>query len=394
MSRPYAPEDLLSKNKTQLLAIIDADLDKWPYKQKDGKTVKLNKSKVRVDELRNVLLDPTNGFSTNLPRLTPSNAPRPNVTPTRTPQPGGAAAILQSRTVGQPTSKPDRKLRVYLHDRRFGKIQRNARSIEVAPADFVDCNIGEWRVHVKDVIERLQVPPVAITGTGSVRLGVPDDMDSEFTEWFIEGDISCLNAVTPNPELLKISAKSILNLSITEGATTGKRRAEPQDGHLEDQDGDGTPITKRRRVVSNEHSTQHRTLHINQLSALLHRRPGYDDFSKSRRRCVSNPDIVSHWAFAAQFYSAYFHQLTEAIDECKGCKITKIMLCRALDMEESTMDVMRHGHRLVGVFGRNGTHPCQEVINVLEAQAEPPAGSTVLYKFLRKWEKDHGLDVV
>ncbi|KAF9495352.1 hypothetical protein BDN71DRAFT_1506908 [Pleurotus eryngii] len=445
MERPYVLEDFRSLKKPALVALVRRQVSKWPQKTFNPKT--------NMPTICAALLDPANGFTTDLPILALGNtntaqndtpivpAAQPIAQPRVTPEPQaedmndtipvtpvreridgglpilpitpvslGRASIMGHTPVCvyQPaTGAADCPFQSPLVSDQFQssgqtdivETQMISRVIEVTEADHRECGPGEWRVSATEVIEKLQEAPAVITSSTPVRVGIPDELRPEYTSWFIEGDVLFLAQVVARPEYLKVQ-DSTLELHVMVGTPTApysKRFKSYQTAlnlrsYSSDEDGQSSPRARsslpddakpldiaRQRLNDAE---------IQWLQDLVGAQPGAERFKENRGRLLQNVDIVFQWSFAVTFMAAY-NRKPCGVPGLNNRLITKKKINSALGISETWMGVAEDSLGRVNVYGRNGTHPADDVIKELETVCDIPNGSGSLSRFLAKWEKDH-----
>ncbi|KAF4572387.1 hypothetical protein EYR36_006886 [Pleurotus pulmonarius] len=229
------------------------------------------------------------------------------------------------------------------------------------------------RASAMEVYQQLQVSNAAITGRGAIKLGVPDEHDPNFTHFFLRGNLQFLAYSTPDPDRLKVSADSKLILKIApywhdDQATPSKlklpsprslpsksksakptkvpiRSTAPASGSssrayieiLTDDESDHELSPTKRAKLSKTQDN------LEWLRNIIQKRPGYDEFIQNRNRRLDNPDLIVHWAFAADVLAEFHHKVSGA----SGRRITKAAIQTALGVGETTLSQAIEATRLI-----------------------------------------------
>ncbi|KAK7041292.1 hypothetical protein R3P38DRAFT_2768635 [Favolaschia claudopus] len=173
--RPYTVDDL-TVNKKTLVRFVERQIGKWPSSEK-----KFSSSKHTVSDIQRVLLDPGNGFTTNLPPVSSPHPPK---------QGGGSASQTEPQEHGSiaPPSPPPPphnganeascyhfavsviSLRVYIEDIRISPAQRTVAilSLNVSPKEN-----GSPVVFGRDFLAALQKSNGAIVPKHVPNLALP-----------------------------------------------------------------------------------------------------------------------------------------------------------------------------------------------------------------------------
>ncbi|KAK7040549.1 hypothetical protein R3P38DRAFT_2768943 [Favolaschia claudopus] len=213
--RPYTEDDLTG-NKKALAKFVQRQIGKWPGPKK------FSESKTKVSEIREVLLSPEHGFTTNRPPVVSTHPPKQSGVPSTT----KTRPEDQEETLPPPdnTSTELINLRVYIEDLRITPVQRTVAILSFGISRKED---GSVEALSKEFFAALQKSNAAIeipsTGTGSVRLSFPDPEDEGWKVPFIRVTHGSNSVATFDPETIEITPDYRFKLYV-DNRNGGKRR--------------------------------------------------------------------------------------------------------------------------------------------------------------------------
>ncbi|KAK6984725.1 hypothetical protein R3P38DRAFT_3231408 [Favolaschia claudopus] len=367
--RPYTVDDL-TVNKKALVKFVERQIGKWPSSEK-----KFSSSKHTVSDIRRVLLDPGNGFTTNLPPVSSPHPPK---------QGGGSQTEPQEHGSIAPPSPPPPphnganeviNLRVYIEDIRISPAQRTVAilSLNVARKENGSPPITHGTCAEKVAVGTVQKSNGAIeipsTGPGSVRLSFPDPEDNEWKVPFIRITHGPTLVATFDPGTIEIgmlkitvsSYKSITNASVSSDLPPA---AEALQGEVS--------------ATSELHSTPanpnpETDLAVQFLRKELATRDGYSSFADNRGKFMSNAVIAADWRFAVDFTKQY-NRIKSPV------KINKECIYTAFGVGSTWLS---QAHRATQLIDK---HKAVAAVTT-ELAKDEVTGSGALYEFLVNYDK-------
>ncbi|KAJ7252838.1 hypothetical protein C8J57DRAFT_1660890 [Mycena rebaudengoi] len=257
---PYEKADLSGILKKELIAMVERQVDKWPYLTGFDPKAKAT----TASRLRAALLDPKNGFtravSVTLPSSPDTSLDRDNI------RDGGLGT---SPTPEQDDDSDTCWVKLLLEDSRdSSRHPKYAQDILLCVVDRVGCAPGEWRADLGDLLAELQTSNSAITGP--VKLSYRDPENAEYRVCFVKvTDDALLEESQPFPALITIPATKYPSLEIfIEQAEDVYFHAEPRiglhhrtsppeaPGQFHVQDGNAKPLEiarQRQRAAPDNH---------------------------------------------------------------------------------------------------------------------------------------------
>ncbi|KAG6815627.1 hypothetical protein H0H93_009314 [Arthromyces matolae] len=183
--RPYAAEDLLGLNRSELLQLVRMQPTCWP------EDISFN-TKTTKRTLTHVLLDASNGYQTTNPSSQP--APTSEVQP-----------ITMTVTEAGPSdgTSIEKTIEVFIRDHRV--TPPSWESVELKLQLYSsDAGHSGWYISAREFIVELQQTLSPIRGQGIVRVGIPNQHAAQYAQIFVEAVPSQLPTAVMNPEYLRI----------------------------------------------------------------------------------------------------------------------------------------------------------------------------------------------
>ncbi|KAK0449679.1 uncharacterized protein EV420DRAFT_1647015 [Desarmillaria tabescens] len=323
----YTSDDLNGLRVTELLCIIRRQLHKWPHRhKKTGALAKLSKSHVTKASLRRVILNPSYGFmmfSSRSPEHQTNSTPTDlsslststelNMTTTQfvvsnasVYEPGVIQMSNKFRTM-TPCLLLTQVVYLFVEDECDKSSKRKfTETISLPVLDIVACQLHEFRVNPRDVLDRLKGilrkrHGVWITRT-TVQCTLPDPRQDGFYHYFIDAPFNDLltaettiDAVTISSNALRIMVETS-NDHYTYMANSSMLNFMPQAATVND-------ASTKPLLVARERSDLDATWLKEQISL----QPGYDLWQKLRHHVISGPDIKGYWDFAVRIVEQYAH---------------------------------------------------------------------------------------
>ncbi|KAJ7915895.1 hypothetical protein B0H13DRAFT_1871641 [Mycena leptocephala] len=200
-------------------------------------------------------------------------------------------------------------LRLVIDDRR--SILSTTSTSQRVDVKFIDCDQcmnGEWRANASELLIALQNSIGRLAGSG--RIGVPDRLDSSYTEYFVEMITDePTNILTTNPQFLIVPKDNRLNFRVDliagrhpESTVNSQSLIQPASASLMARPGgsESTPRASRRQPTEPE---------IEWLKRKIGARPGYVKFNASHNKVLQNIERVGYWRFASDV-KREFHKKT------------------------------------------------------------------------------------
>ncbi|KJA16781.1 hypothetical protein HYPSUDRAFT_206782 [Hypholoma sublateritium FD-334 SS-4] len=433
-TRQFIEADLVSATKQQLAKIINEQRKTF------SQPFKINTSHAKLSELKTVLLAPQSPFRTTnaLPReksLEPRERSSPLTSLPSSPVPDVEFSGPDTQEAGHQTephheqdnvpedARPQSdhtssledsdeeqsgylNIRVYLEDFRFNRsISPNKIACSVCvPAT----RTGEY-IHVgtKHLIEQIQLGNGRITGSEAVKIGWrdPASPNAEFIEFFVQAEPSRLHEADTNPEKFSLTVsrklRLMLYIDLVNFILIFVHHSELTINEV-DREPTSTPEHRILNIadLTNQHSlalpvtaVHPRKDLIDWLKAKAVNQPDYVLFSSMRHRPLQNREAVKSWEFAARFSEQYFKK-THQFQSYKQKKIKKSDIYTALDIKETSLGDAEEATQIIQIFGEDGSHPAQDVINEIHRRTDPPEGSVRFLRFLKTYDTEHSSAIV
>ncbi|KAJ7635954.1 hypothetical protein DFH06DRAFT_1433671 [Mycena polygramma] len=361
MERPYVEQELINLKQADLISLVRRQQDKWPFKP--GKITKAKK-----EDLRNILLDPTHGFTTDAAALPAAVAvpSAPNLFASFPPPntlPSGLVPNNNSPAPG-PTSTSQR--------------------IQVNLVDRDDCAEEEWRANALEILQALQSSIGRIAGSG--RIGVPDPLNAVYTVYFVEMIANKpIAGLATNPELLTIPKDGRLNLRVIDIAQS-QAYSQP---HVAPS---AEPSAAASVTPGSGSRSRVKELSIREMDWLkgqLSSRPGYTKFDANHNKVLQNVDRVSYWRFASSAKQD-LHKRKWPADMGSSKKITLDAIYQALGMKSTAFTEAVQMTKIIDIYTAAGVQYSPEVAAEVAKADEPDPNGRTLWNFLLQWDKDHG----
>ncbi|KAL0571407.1 hypothetical protein V5O48_010558 [Marasmius crinis-equi] len=354
--RPYEPEELEGLKKDALVELVLAQKECWPHNE-NGRNVTAMQIRrdTLVSDLRNELLNKTNGFTTTQPLRVSVPGTQPQVASC-----GG--------TTGAPSSSP---------------IPGNGLLITGGDIAFLSVFVQDTRAsaETKGEVATFSVPCLMNIGCTEVRKRVPvrisaldviqqHAMYSGYQVTFASSfDPENPEGTAYSPPLLQFPPNGHLFLAASGQQTSS---AQGQDDSEE-------------KNTASQHKAKEgmRQLVVDWLKERLHEKSSYIQFRKNCRCVLQNPEIVEQWAFISKFSQEYRGR--RPIPGKRRLCVTQIELARALGYPRSTLKAALAAYEIVKDCGVGGKKESQAVINELERTDNPQDGAQALIKFLQSF---------
>ncbi|KAJ3772444.1 hypothetical protein FB446DRAFT_50235 [Lentinula raphanica] len=430
IERSYVHAELEGLNRSELIELVERQIMKWPAHRGQP----FHRSRVRVKELKEALLNPANGFTTNLPFGSIANLQKrrrgratQNASPALNRDGGLPQESLNSNTNASqstpllsssvylptvhrstpatPTPSPTLTLKLLINDTRYQpEGLRRSQIITVPYSIRSECGSNEYTVLFSDVFDRLQLTNTALEGTGELTSCDPDE--PEYGHVLMKGDFG---ATAPSTESLFIPASKKLKLNITPYlslASTPVRKFAASGVEKLSQDSNanasGSSLLISRaskqsltQVLSDPNSIPLRfadtfygpkkgpkELMIKELTNEASKSPGYDTFISNRHRVLPYHEVVAHWTFIATFSNAHFRNKCPVTNNVKS----KTAIAQALGIRTTSLSAAEQGYRLIQIYGPDGSDEAPEVVAEV---ASGKTGAVALMDFLIHWKETH-----
>ncbi|KAK7008136.1 hypothetical protein R3P38DRAFT_3211787 [Favolaschia claudopus] len=361
--RPYTEDDLTG-NKKALAKFVQRQIGKWPGPKK------FSESKTKVSEIREVLLSPEHGFTTNRPPVVSTHPPKQSKVPS-TPK---TRPEDQEETLPPPdnTSTELINLRVYIEDLRITPVQRTVAILSLGISRKED---GSVEALSKEFFAALQKSNAAI------EIPSTDPEDEEWKVPFIRVTHGSNSVATFDPETIEITPDYRFKLYVDNVPFTSNQNKESISS------GSGTvPVLETSREESSENpdlpsateiSTSQSDPAVQFLRDKLTALSGYSSFAANRGRVMSNAVISADWRFAVDFTNRYNKLKTPV-------KINKESIHTALGVGSTWLS---QAHKAVQIIDKYSSVAAV----TSELAKEETTGSTVLYEFLVNFEKNNNM---
>ncbi|CAK5262912.1 unnamed protein product, partial [Mycena citricolor] len=325
--RPYTAEDFAGLKKADLINLVVRQQGKWPGK--------FRKSSVKVDELKDALLEPRNHFTTNLPPRAATqyssnpipvvpNGPPPAESRSRASESArsSSTARLSSNPIPAeteqipPSTTRQVKIRVYVQDFRHTPALKTLAFVMMEVPTHTVQDTGSFEVSAPLLLSQLQMSAGAIqfrAPSERIRLSFPDSEDPEYMVPFahIESGASVENTVF-NPDKLSVSAMGHVHLNVDNTSTLQDIFGKPRPMHSTTSPVSSTQLATKGTSNSEEEQTSSVVSsslpcrqEVQYLRDILDKRNGFKAFASHRNHVVQNSEIVHDWKFVDAFCSQY-----------------------------------------------------------------------------------------
>ncbi|KAL0579206.1 hypothetical protein V5O48_002768, partial [Marasmius crinis-equi] len=377
---------------------------KWPHLPQTDAAIK----RARKEKLLEALLSPENGFRTTDP---PPPTPLLPLPPTTTSlsaiegtasfnvsSPTNLSSFLTTPSASTPVPPPEkRKLNLFVMDNRQTSPSYQPQSAEVVVEVFPDPDEpGEYRMHAKELVRRLQKTNAKVEGRDPVAIMHQDQLLTLYSVTFAKEVVpdDC-DAYEFNPRTLHFPSTRSMFLSIN----VPKRLMDQTDSLTstimsdELKEPEKTALTDSKSPEKKKNTRTRRPEVVEYLRAKMSEQEGlYERIEKHRGNTkLQNPDIVEDWRRVSEFYSEVVDKRFPGPGPSTGRKITKSDVVATFGYGSSWIDDVRAGHEFIRIYGREGDQPSEEVIHELEVyRPNSPKGKTALLDFLKKHHKQSG----
>ncbi|KAJ7720339.1 hypothetical protein B0H16DRAFT_1738875 [Mycena metata] len=354
--RPYNDDDV-NVTKPSLVRMVQRQQSKWPEQ-------KFSPSRVDVKKLKETLLDPKNGFTTNEPLISSKLPPKthhhdsapPKQPPANSPEPEIPNLLV-------PPANPDtevERVRVYIEDSRFYPVQKTVALLSLS-------------VHVILTSYLVLLTHFAVDSSG-IKISVPDSEDGWKIPFVRMVHGQFVEEMNFDPAALEITDNKRIHLFIDNvGITHPAPKAEETAVVLP-----AAGSSSSTNTVSHSTSTTAREdPAVTFLREKLSTRDGHQSFVAHRGRAVSNPEIVKDWQFSVNFKRDYNKTKVPM-------KIKLNHIQTALGIQSTWLTNAQTAVDIIATYSK-----VTEVEETLNRVDDPPKGSIALLNFLTEWKKQH-----
>ncbi|KAJ7135164.1 hypothetical protein C8R46DRAFT_1048094 [Mycena filopes] len=356
--RPYNQHDLNAVKRPELVKMVQRQLSKWPEP-------KFNQSKATVAQMSQALLDPKNGFTTNVPLIISPHPPkgassRPVATPERQPSlspvpQGGIDVELHT-------------VRVYIEDCRFSSPKKDVALLSLPVLDRTNCAPGGFRILSRDLISTFQKSNCSIEivpDSGGIKVSIPDSEEDGWKIPFVRmqhGEF--VDEMKFDPDIIDVPATlrvrlfidnlalSTFTLKSEEAAAIVPAAAAGPSTVVVDGSGAGVAVAEDPALA-------------------------FSPWQTCIARRLSRLHIVHDWQFAVDFKRDFNKQKVPV-----KVKLTDIQT--ALGIQSTWLANAQTAIDIIGTYKK-----VAEVTAQLALVEDPPQGSSVLLNFLTEWKKNH-----
>ncbi|KAJ3756085.1 hypothetical protein EV360DRAFT_72297 [Lentinula raphanica] len=417
--RSYVHAELSGLNKAELIKLVERQITKWPSQQP------FHRSQVRVKELKAALLDPSNGFTTNLLNLMDKSD---SLNISQSVQTMNSPSSLASQTPvnsgGSGHRSPKRssdykhpRSSNYHHTEATCRRFRCSQMITVPCSDCAGHGSNEYTIKFSDIYSSLQQTNTALEGTGELTTSDPDErgyghvlMKGNFcatvpsTESLLIPASKYLSLapstnlpsfISHNPKAIipSVDGSSVNNVSFqyiqnasgsASGSDTVISRASHQSLRELFNDPNSIPLQFADKFYGPKKGLK--TTMVTELTNEALKLPGYTTFISNHHCVLPYHEVAAHWAFITTFLEVHF---------CHKCPIThnvksKKAIAKALGIWTTSLSAAEQGHELVQRYGPGGSHSAPEVIAELSSEK---VGAVGLMDFLHQWAAAHPVDI-
>ncbi|KAJ3711899.1 hypothetical protein C8R42DRAFT_713847 [Lentinula raphanica] len=413
--------------KADYVALVQHQLPNWPNTEPP-----FSPSKTSIADIKRVLKDPSTRFKTSTPlptaqTLIPGYGVGMNSSKVAKSASTQAASSKDRNTMVE-TQTQDQASNTAIQNIQWSQRFKNKRSEEISYVsqeitvpriDSVGCKPNEFRARSEDILNALQQTPACLEDAG--QLLKSDPQHPGFNQILVKS--GAFSSAIPSPEFLVVPESRVITfivekerskiahgtgsttrnqplplLDVNVHASTSVEQTNKPPQQLINLDLDwskhGDDITplefaRRTKPQRQEQKTKSKGARKERMTTWLRgeaeKLPGFKEFQESRCHRLSNPDIVEHWAFAANLSETKFRTKCEVT----GLTITKKVIAKVLGLGETSLATAEEGHNLIALYGMGGSHEAQEVIDAVEGNNADVTGATELLEFLRDWEVEH-----
>ncbi|KAJ3767236.1 hypothetical protein FB446DRAFT_821121 [Lentinula raphanica] len=149
-----------------------------------------------------------------------------------------------------------------------------------------------------------------------------------------------------------------------------------------------TPLDFARKTVKGREEKQSAQYmeYIKWLEQEIAKRDGYDEFIKSKRRTIQNPDVQQYWNFGL----SCLQDLAKTHCTFNNKKIRSKDIQAALKMPASWFTDAKRGLELLEKYGQGGSNESRAVVKEVDTIRDRPKGWTALLKFLKECDAKQG----
>ncbi|KAJ6544715.1 hypothetical protein B0H10DRAFT_1970099 [Mycena sp. CBHHK59/15] len=317
------------KLKASIAALVERQGDKWPGPDEFT-------SKTTVNRMKEVLLDPRYGFTK-----------------------AGGTSVLPNTGDSESSLSPAPEF--------------------TSSYNYKDSDAGDKPAAEEDDKQQEARP---------AKLGYRDVNDPAYRVYFIKIiDWTSMDETRMDPDFVVIPATNRLEIFIEPAEDLFPTQLASSSGTFDVADPNAKPLehARQRRASESDIKTD---ADAEWLRIQLRDRPGYQDFKDNQRKVQMNPGVAASWMFIANFSSEFFGEPSH-IPRRK--KIQKKSIQDALKIRSTSLAEAENAARILKIYGENGTHPAQAVINCVALEEKPAGGAQKLYPFLVQWENAHKL---
>ncbi|KAG6825143.1 hypothetical protein H0H92_004575 [Tricholoma furcatifolium] len=386
VARRYEADDLLGLSREQLLELVNAQPNCWPDE------IKLN-SKTNKSALRDVLLDPRNGFTTKEPRKQAGPTLVEDAHELAQPIPldpqadfFGPHILLQANNfLDGGLAVREEVLRVYLCDQHVSpSVMSTADLIVNMEAIFSQTHLGGWSLTAAELLNKLQSSNIKITGSGHVKVGTADEVHTEYTRFFLDAMVPRLcEAVAPIVIVVPYPVHAALpsvTVRVLKADTVDSDKSIISHTSINELESpSSTPPHASGKL------TKHQSRSIAKLLvAIAKSRPGFTELYRTKGHDIQNSQIVDNWCFIAQFWGEYFKQDCAIVSSdiaVQGKLIPAACIYAALHHQGTVINQALEGDHRVRRFTM-GPEYRAEVAQEIDAERHPPHRRLRLLEFL------------
>ncbi|KAJ7679561.1 hypothetical protein DFH06DRAFT_1316465 [Mycena polygramma] len=401
MARRFVDTDFRNLKRSDLVALVEGQVAKWPTSKGN-----FSRHKTNIPDMKWALINCE--FTTELPLTTATPSAPQNQAPTIPLPPIEPASIALPPTAQhehEHVSIERCSILLLIEDARSLFKDKISKRITVPVVNRENCKPGEWRARPRDVMNTLQASISFLEGPA--KIGTADEEAPEFTMYFgtVVGRAYC-DAPDLDSYLLLIPSDNKLNLTVTfiggpklplfaEKRFPSEIRPSPDpiaklEEPAENAASSSKTSGKRKREALTDDEVDFLTKRVKETDAAA-----FSSFQKNHNQRLSNSDRVKYWLFAANFCKAnQKRSWPVGIERSeKGPTVKKDDLELILGMKRTALDQAINMGRILEKY--YGVSPrALEVVNQIEGgeQESDAVGSGALAKFLIEYEKDHPIE--
>ncbi|KAJ7785103.1 hypothetical protein DFH07DRAFT_763717 [Mycena maculata] len=373
LERRYDPADLARLKRSDLVALVQRQLEKWPT-QTLGK---FRPQKTNMDIMKTALTSANSQFTNNKPAERPASPIVDNLwlPPPRPPSPGPSERPAPGVITPQSLSEYRSILLLVEDTRSIGeKVSHRVRVSVINPENAAT---GEWQASSQEIVDELQASIAAFRGPA--RIGISDPENPGYTIFLatITGPEYQANDAPSSPILVDVPQSGTLKLTVSHiggllllfvfyGAA--KRL---QSESLPDTKGELSASTQvnidPQSLVSSSKKKKSITEALTEkeltwITEKAQSTAGFDEFKLNQNRRLSNSERVRYWRFAAAFSTTYYKaQWPRGIELSGGKSVKKNAIKAALGMETTMLTQALNMAKIVGIY-YDGPHRSSEVV--------------------------------